>query len=156
MSNHIHLLLTPVDTTSPARMMQMLGATYVGYINRRYDRTGSLWERRFRSTVVNSTRYVLACSRYIELNPVRAGLVSHPSMFPWSSYHRNGGGRPDALVVPHPVYQSLGSTDEIRRTAHRALLEQDLEIDELEDLRTATKRGSPLILAGAGRGLTPV
>lgn len=139
MPNHVHLLLTPAVPQAPARMSQSLGALYVGYINRRYSRTGSLWERRYRSTPVDSDRYLLACSRYIELNPVRAGLAKRASEHPWSSFHRNVLGAPDPLITPHRVYSSLGPTDPSRRLAYQALLEQVPDPVELEVIRSSTK-----------------
>ena len=144
MNNHVHVLLTPGEAVSPVRMMQSIGALYVGYINQRYARTGGLWERRYRSSVVASPRYFLACSRYIELNPVRAGLAVDPSQFRWSSYHRNALGRADPMLVSHPVYQSLGKTDSSRQEAYRLLLQGDPDPAELEDLRAATRSGIQL------------
>ena len=110
MTNHVHLLLTPEDASGPARVMQAIGRQYVRYVNRRYGRSGTLWEGRFRSSVVGSERYLFACSRYIELNPVRAAMVSHPDQYRWSSYHRNAYGEADELITPHVSYRAIGAS----------------------------------------------
>jgi REP-associated tyrosine transposase len=105
MTNHIHLLTTPAHENSLSLMMQSLGGRYVRYINRIYQRSGSLWEGRFKSSLIDSDRYLLICSRYIELNPVRAGMVDTPQDYPWSSYHRNALGHDDAIITPHFLYK---------------------------------------------------
>src|SRR6188508_17354 len=102
MTNHVHLLLTPGAAESCTELMRDIGRNYVPYFNRRHERTGTLWEGRFRSCIVDSARYVLACYRYIELNPVRAGLVDRPESYAWSSYRANADGHDDRLTTPHP------------------------------------------------------
>ena len=108
MTNHVHLLLTPARQDSAALLMKHLGQRYVQYINRCYRRSGTLWEGRFRSCLTQSEDYVLACYRYIELNPVRANMVQCPGDYPWSSYRANGDGRANPLLTPHAEYLRLG------------------------------------------------
>ena len=105
MTNHVHLLMTPETEQGVSQMMQSLGRYYVRYINQTYERTGTLWEGRYKSTLVDSDNYFLTVSRYIELNPVRAGMVAHPAEYPWSSYQCNALGKPIELITPHFLYQ---------------------------------------------------
>lgn len=105
MTNHVHLLLTPKDAQSVSRMMQYLGRRFVPYINHRYGRSGTLWEGRFKSSLVQSEAYLLACARNIELNPVRAAMVARPAEYRWSSHRANAGGNTDALLRPHETYR---------------------------------------------------
>lgn len=138
MTNHVHLLLTPQKADSAALMMKHLGQRYVQYINRTYERSGTLWEGRFRSCLTQTEDYVLACYRYIELNPVRAGMVKHPRDYRWSSYHANGEGRHDALLVSHEEYLRLGREGTARREACRALFKAHLDAETIEAIRLAT------------------
>lgn len=108
MTNHVHLLLTPKRTDSASLFMKHLGQRYVQYVNRTYRRSGTLWEGRFRSCLTQKEDYVLTCYRYIELNPVRADMVSHPQDYRWSSYRVNGEGKPSSLLRPHSEYLHLG------------------------------------------------
>ena len=105
MTNHVHLLMTPETEQGVSQMMQSLGRYYVRYINQTYERTGTLWEGRYKSTLVDSDNYFLTVSRYIELNPVRAGMVAHPAEYPWSSYQYNVRGKAIELIMPHFLYQ---------------------------------------------------
>ena len=141
MTNHVHLLLTPRCAGAVSRMMQALGPRYVRYINGTYRRSGTLWEGRFRSSLVGTDRYLLACSRYIELNPVRAGMVAGPSDYPYSSYAANAQGDVDALVVPQPAYLALASTPVARCEAYRLMFQETLPADTLTRLRSATEAG---------------
>jgi putative transposase len=141
MSNHVHLLLTPRDAWSPSRMMHTLGRGYVRYFNDRHERTGTLWEGRFRSSLVDSERYFLACSRYVELNPVRAGMVSRADEYRWSSFRCNAHGERDALVTPHPVYMALGRIGSSRRASYRALFASPLGPEVMYAIRRAAKSG---------------
>lgn len=141
MPNHVHLLATPSGRETLAKVMQALGRRYVRQFNDRHRRTGTLWEGRFRSTVVESDRYLLACMRYIEMNPVRAGLVSEPGRYRWSSHAHHAGLRVDPLVREHEVYWSLGNTPFERQSAYKRLFEQELEASELLAIRYATHRG---------------
>jgi putative transposase len=144
MTNHVHLLLTPDNERGPARMMQAIGRVYVRYVNARYQRTGTLWEGRYRSSLVDSDRYLLACFRYIELNPVRAGIVKHPIRYHWSSYGHNAHGKPDSLITHHAIYQALASSETGRQAAYRALFETRLDSGTLDQIRGATNRGTML------------
>ena len=114
MTNHVHLLITPHHIGAIGKLMQMLGRYYVQCFNHQYQRTGTLWEGRYKATLLDSDQYLLVCSRYIELNPVRANMVSHPSDYPWSSYAFNALGKENALLTPHPLYLALGR-DETKR-----------------------------------------
>ena len=106
MSNHVHLLLTPRRAELVPKLVISLGRRYVQHINRRYGRTGTLWDSRYKSSLVHADAYLLACLRYIELNPVRAGMVEGPEHYRWTSYHANAMGRPDAMLTTHPLYRS--------------------------------------------------
>jgi len=108
MQNHIHLLVTPMQEDSLSTLVQGIGRKYVRYINRSYNRSGTLWEGRFKSAIIDADNYLLPCSQYIEGNPVRAGLVKQVEAYRWSSYHTNALGRVDDLIEPHAVYQRLG------------------------------------------------
>jgi putative transposase len=143
MTNHVHLLLTPTTEGSCTALMRDLGRRYVPYFNRRHERTGTLWEGRFRSCLVESAHYVLACHRYIELNPVRAQMVGHPADYLWSSYALNSGARSDPFLVPHAEFIALGS-DEHRRAAYRGLFNQELDEGLVQSIRDATNAGYPL------------
>ena len=107
MQNHLHLLVTPETEQSLPRAMQSIGRRYAQYFNRTYRRSGSLWEGRYRAGLVDTERYLLTCYRYIELNPVRAGIVKRPEEYVYSSYHANGLGKEDPLVMPHGVFLAL-------------------------------------------------
>ncbi len=138
MTNHVHLLLTPSRADSAALLMKNLGQRYVQYVNRCYRRSGTLWEGRFRSCLTQSESYVLACYRYIELNPVRASMVSHPRDHRWSSYRANAEGRADPLVTPNPEYLGLGSTESDRLRAYRQLFTAHLDPQRIAEIRLAT------------------
>ena len=140
MTNHVHLLITPEGEAGIASVMQSVGRRYVAHINRTHQRTGTLWEGRFRSTIVDSEAWVMACYRYIEANPIRAGMVTAPEDHPWSSHGRNAHGRPDPLVEEQDCYTALGDTAADRQAAYRAHFE-DLAPDTIDTLRDATQRG---------------
>jgi putative transposase len=144
MPNHAHLLVTAREPCAPARMMQDLGRTFVRYFNERHGRTGGLWEGRYRSSRIDSERYFFQCSRYIEMNPVRAGLVSEPAAYRWSSFRNNAHGGPDALVRRHPLYLALGRSGPARRAAYRALFDVPLPPLVLDAIRRAGNRGKQL------------
>jgi putative transposase len=148
MTNHVHLLLTPERADGPARMMQYVGRQYVPWINRQYRRTGTLWDGRYWSCVVDGSRYLWACARYIERNPLRARMVDVPAQYPWSSYRANAHGEPDPLVVPHALYTELAATAEARQAAYRALFGEDEAPMQLAALRRALHRGTVLGDAG--------
>lgn len=138
MTNHVHLLTTPERTDSAALLMKHLGQRYVQYVNRTYRRTGTLWEGRFRSCLAQEEQYVLACYRYIELNPVRAGMVEHPADYLWSSYRANGQGENNPFICPQNEYQRLGESDESRQRAYRELFRAHMEPRLIDEIRTAT------------------
>jgi putative transposase len=140
MTNHVHLLITPHTEQGLSRAMQMLGRYYVQYYNYMYQRTGTLWEGRYKATLVDTETYLLTCMRYIELNPVRAEMVKHPSEYPWSSYHRNALGKSDSLIFPHSEYQRLGSTDSLRQSAYRQLFKHRLSEESMNTIRDATNK----------------
>jgi putative transposase len=144
MTNHVHLLLTPDRAESCTAMMRDLGQRYVPYFNSRYGRTGTLWEGRFRSCVAESARYVLACYRYIELNPLRACMVTDPAGYLWSSYAVNSGARADPSLTPHSEFSALAGEAEARYRAYRELFEQQLDEPLLAAIRDATNTGYPL------------
>ncbi len=140
MTNHVHLLLTPQKERATGKAMQMLGRYYVQYYNYCYQRTGTLWEGRYKATLIDSESYLLTCMRYIELNPVRAGMVAHPSEYPCSSYRCNAQGQPDALVTPHAEYLRLGKSDEERQAAYRQLFKHRIAERGLDEIRKATNK----------------
>lgn len=141
MTNHVHLLITPNTELGLGKTMQMLGRYYVQYFNHTYQRTGTLWEGRYKATLIDSELYLLTCYRYIELNPVRAeGMADHPSGYPWSSYRYNALGQEDALVTPHAEYINLGKTPEERQSAYRALFKARIADKTLTEIREATNR----------------
>lgn len=135
MDNHVHLLATPTAAGAVARMMQAVGRNYVALFNTRHGRTGTLWEGRYKACLVDTGSYVLACYRYIELNPVRARMVEAPERFPWSSYNCNAMGHTDALLTPHPCYQGLGQTAALRVEAYRAIVRESLPDATVEEIR---------------------
>lgn len=138
MTNHVHLLLTPQKHYSAGDLLKRLGQRYVQYINRNYKRTGTLWEGRFRSCLIQEENYLLTCQLYIELNPVRAGIVKHPGEFRWSSYHHNGQGEKSDLITPHMLYHGLGNTEEEKQSIYRELFRSNLEPGEIDQIRKAT------------------
>ena len=144
MDNHLHLLATPEDAQGLSRLMQSLGRRYVAWFNHKYQRSGTLWEGRFRASLIDSERYFLTCMRYIELNPVRAGLCASPQEFAWSSCSHHQGSRRDLLVTDHPLFWSLGNTPFERDAAYGELLGQGLAEDDRRKLTEAVLRGRPL------------
>ena len=138
MTNHVHLLLTPGKSDSAGSLMKRLGQRYVQYINRTYKRSGTLWEGRFRSCIIQQQQYLFSCQRYIEMNPVRAGIVKHPGEYRWSSYQVNGQGNKSSLIRPHSLYRKLGRTNAERQMAYRELFRYELESEEIDKIRKAT------------------
>lgn len=138
MGNHVHLLATPATTGSAAAMMKSVGERYVRYFNSRHHRTGTLWDGRFKSCLIHDETYLLECYRYIELNPVRAGLVAQPSDYRWSSYRANAFGASDRAVTPHCIFDALASDTDGRHAAYRALVEEGIAEHAVEVLRDAT------------------
>lgn len=163
MTNHVHLLLTPARQDGPSLLMKHLGQRYVQYVNRSYRRSGTLWEGRFRSSIVQEQEYLLRCHCYIELNPVRAGMVSCPRDYGWSSYLSNAEGVPSRLLTPHEEYVALGAREEERLEAYRALFRTELDSKEAGEIRLAANGGYALgnerfkaeIAAALGRRVEP-
>lgn len=148
MPNHVHLLIEPSTKDGMALMIQSLGRKYVQYFNRSHKRTGTLWEGRYKSSpIVNKDEYLLACCRYIELNPVRAGLVSEPGQYRWSSYVFKAEGKKDELLDEDSVYKKLGSNSEQRQNAYKKWVKKVLTNEEwgtIRYIRQATQRGIPI------------
>lgn len=144
MTNHVHLLVTPETENGIARLMQSVGRRYVQYINRHYKRTGSLWEGRYKSSLVEADTYLLTCMRYIELNPLRASMVNDPGQYKWSSYRHNGLGQADKRIVEHSFYRSLGSDEATRQSAYRALFRRQMDNEAISDIRLAIFQCQPL------------
>jgi len=142
MTNHVHLLVTPEAPGGVSRMMQGIGRRYVGHFNARYRRTGTLWEGRFKSALVESDRHLLACYRYIELNPVRAAMVATPADYSWSSHACNAHGALDPLVTPHAAYLALASEECARRETYRRLFAGP-DKDDIDGLRLHTQQQKP-------------
>ncbi len=138
MPNEVHLLLSAADGQAPSRMMKQLGQRYVQYINRTYQRSGTLWEGRFRSCILGEEDYVLDCYRYIELAPVRDGVVNQPADYRWSSYHANTMDETSPLLVAHPFMQTLGADELERKNAYRELFSQQLDNCLVDEIRSAT------------------
>jgi putative transposase len=144
MTNHIHLLATPAYEDSISKTFQSTGRKYVQYFNFTYRRSGTLWEGRYRATVVDSERYLLSTMRYIDLNPVRAGMVAHPREYPWSSHRRYAygeGGINLNWLIEHDQYLALGRSEEIRRQAYRELFKSEMDPQELAAIRNCTHKG---------------
>ena len=140
MTNHVHLLMTPSTDDGIGKAMQSVGRRYVQHYNRAYRRTGTLSEGRYRATLIDSERYLFACHRYVELNPVRAGIVRKPEDYPWSSHRANALGSADELLIPHERYNALGAEAITRRAAYRALFENALDEATLQKIRESTNK----------------
>ena len=141
MTNHVHLLITPHKEDGIAKLMQMVGRYYVQYFNYSYRRTGTLWEGRYKSSLIDSEQYALTCYRYIELNPVRAQMVEHPAAYPWSSYGFNAMGEDKhQIVTAHYLYEGLGESTESRRAVYRTLFDHHISQQNIEEIRQATNK----------------
>ena len=141
MTNHVHLLVTPHAPDSCGKLMKNVGQNHVQRINSRRRRTGTLWEGRYWSCPVTTERYILACYRYVELNPPRAGMVEHASQYPWSSYNENVQGEPGSFLQPHAVYLAVAPVKSARGDEYRALCEMPLDPDVVDEIRKATRGG---------------
>ena len=148
MTNHIHLLASPATEESIPKTLQSLGRRYVQYFNYLHQRSGTLWEGRYRATIVEAETYLFECMRYIELNPVRAGMLHHPGEHTWSSYLTNAGLAADSLIKPHRLYRALGATDEARFEAYRSLVQMPMDAQMLKTIRDSTNKGWAM---GGGR-----
>jgi putative transposase len=140
MTNHLHLLATPQDDVGLPLMMQHVGRSYVRLFNKTHQRTGTLFEGRYKSTLIQTERYLLACMAYIDLNPVRAGMVAQPQDYPWSSYGHYAGLRADPLITPHPHFWNLGNTPFAREAAYVDLVQTGVSgVDERALTNTALR-----------------
>ena len=153
MTNHVHLLLTPPEAESVPKLVISLGRRYVQYINKTYRRTGTLWDSRYKSSLVQAETHLLQCQRYIELNPVRAGMVDDPALYRWSSYRANALGQLDALIKPHKLFSRIAINEQERQAAYRVLFKHELDGNAIADIRLALAQGQPL---GNGRFLETI
>lgn len=145
MTNHVHLLLMPTDETMTlAKLMQEIGRRATRRWNQRWGRSGTLWESRYKSSVVQTEAYLLACCRYIELNPVRAHMTGHAADYPWSSYRGRMGMAEDGMLELHPLYLALGCSEDERRAVYRSYVESAVSAEETECIRQSTQSGNPL------------
>lgn len=144
MTNHVHLLLTPSTDSSVAQLMVSLGRRYVQHVNRSYGRSGTLWEGRYRASPVQAEHYLLLCQRYIELNPVRAGMVRDPAAYRWSSYRAHALGIEDQLVTPHALYNAIAETAQERQQSYRALFRNELGERLMSEIRLTLQQNQPL------------
>ena len=144
MTNHVHLLCSPQESGAVSQMMQSVGRRYVQYFNHQYQRSGTLWEGRYRSCLVQAELYLFEVYRYIELNPVRAGMVDDPGEYGWSSYQINALGKESDLCTPHPHYMRLGKRKETRLRNCRGLFEAHVEKDLLTEIRAGVNKGMAL------------
>ena len=140
MTNHVHLLVTPTKIDGLSKMMQMLGRYYVQYFNYNYQRTGTLWEGRYKACLISSEQYLLTCMRYIELNPLRARMVEEPGQYRWTSYHHNALGKADSLIEPHLEYYNLGKTFEEQQSNYQLLFQIPLEPEKVREIQEATNK----------------
>jgi len=141
MTNHVHLLVEPSTEDGLGNIVQSLGRRYVQYINQTYERTGTLWEGRYKSSLISKDEYLLACSRYIELNPVRAKIVEDPGDYPWSSFGFRAEGKSDALLDEDSIYLGLGKTKEERQLNYKKCFLENIPNEEINTMRTATQKG---------------
>jgi putative transposase len=141
LKDHLHILLSAPSSEATSKLMQSLGRRYVQFYNRKYHRTGTLWRGRYRATSIENERFFLSCSRYIDLNAVRTGLVEHPAHYPWSSYNGNTGTNTDLLLTHHEEYSRLGNTEYTRHSAYKEYVAQGLTKDEFKAITTTTKKG---------------
>ena len=141
MSNHLHLLLTPLQNDSLPKMMQAVGRSYVLYFNKRHGRSGTLWEGRYRSSLIQTERYFLACMAYIDLNPVRAGMVAHAADYGWSSHGHYIGRQNEAWLTPHPLYWDMGNTPFAREAAYAAMVQAGVNQEQQQALTFSALSG---------------
>lgn len=144
MTNHVHLLLTPQDAKAVPKLIIALGRRYVQYINVTYRRTGTLWDSRYKSSLIQAEPYLLACQRYIELNPVRAAMVDDPAHYRWTSYRANALAQTSAIITPHLLYRALGKTAAERQSAYRGMFRTQLDREAIDNIRLALNQSQPL------------
>jgi putative transposase len=141
MTNHVHFIVTPRVEDALSKTMKIVGQTYVRYFNRRYGRTGGLYDGRYRSLAIDSERYWFTCMRYVELNPVRAGIARQPDEYRWSSYRFHGLGERDDLIAPHALYVALGNSAAVRQQCWRAICREGLSDEQLAEMRDLVRHG---------------
>ena len=141
MSNHFHLLATPETVEGIPQVMQAVGRRYVRYFNQKQRRSGTLWEGRYRSTLIQAERHLLACMAYIDLNPVRAGIAADAADYPWSSHGHYIGKRTDKILTPHPLYWQLGNTPFARDLAYTELVRTGIDPNQQRALTDSALRG---------------
>jgi len=141
MPDHFHLLLTPSDEQGLSKFMQWIGRYYVPYFNRKYQRSGSLWQGRYKATVLEAERHFLQCSLYVEGSPLRSGLVTDASEYPWSSYQHHIGQRTDPLISDHPIFWALGNTPFQREANYKEMMSQSLSVADMAQLDNAVQKG---------------
>ncbi len=144
MTNHVHLLITPQQADAVPRLIIALGRRYVQYINTTYRRTGTLWDSRYKSSLIQAETYLLSCQRYIELNPVRAAMVDDPAHYRWTSYRHNALGQANPCLTPHALYLAMERTDDARQAAYRDLFRAALDSQAIDDIRLALNQHQPL------------
>ena len=145
MTNHIHILISAQAPENVGKFMQHIGRRYVPFINHKYGRSGSLWESRYKSNIVQSERYFLAVMRYIELNPVRANMVEHAANYRWSSFRHNCGIKPLSFITPHPIFRALGPNIQTCSQHYMSMFENHQAPQEINTIRNAWLRGRPLV-----------
>lgn len=153
MSNHLHLLLTPLQNDNLPKMMQAVGRSYVLYFNKRHGRSGTLWEGRYRSALIQTERYLLACMAYIDLNPVRAGMVAQSADYPWSSHGHYIGRQSEAWLTPHPLYWEMGNTPFAREAAYAVMVQAGVHQEQQQALTSSALSGWALGEDGFVEGL---
>jgi len=144
MTNHIHILATPDSKQGISLMMQYTGRHYVPYINYTYGTTGSIWEGRYKSSLIHDEPYLLSCMRYIELNPVRANMVNNPSQYRWSSYRANAQGKASSVLTQHALYKNLGRSGQARIEAYKSLFTGHMDKEQHDVIQKAYQTGTPL------------
>jgi len=144
MTNHVHLLVTPAKKNGISLMFQSIGRLYVTYINKTYNRSGTLWEGRHKGNIIETDSYFMTCMKYIELNPVRAGIVKDPKDYYWSSYAANAYGKPNAIITVHELYSSSGSTNNERLENYRSFVSDKEKTLVFKNIRTCVQSGTPL------------
>lgn len=144
MTNHVHLLVTPRNPHSVSLVIRDLGRDYVRTVNGRYGRSGTMWEGRFKSSLVHEDNYCLACYRYIELNPVRAGMVRHPANYAWSSFRINAMADRGLYITPHTTWLQLGQNNADRTRAYLRLFDTVLSQHKINDIRYGVRKGLPV------------
>lgn len=144
MASHVHLLITPDRMDAIPRLIIALGRRYVQFIDTTYNRTGTLWDGRYKSSLIQAETYLLSCQRYIELNPVRAGMVNDPAHYRWSSYCHNALEQTNSYLTPHPLYTTKGRNDSERYAAYRDLFQDQLDSEAVDDIRFALNQNQPI------------